>query len=167
MLQRKEVKICSFFYHIFYQCLLLPMELLCLILYHLLPGQLNYLSKIWQNDEHFFNKKGTKRVLRYFASLKFVPDVEAGMVVLRLSNRFLQSLKSLSVFGKFKLNLCIYCSLLLYFLDCFVYNQCITFRLNKPKHSGDETKRSPFLNTPIMHFCWIFACSFGNYFYLP
>lgn len=70
-------------------------------------------------------------------------------------------------FGKFKLNPCTYCSLLLYFLDCFVHNQCITFRLNKPKHSGDGAKRSPFLNTTIMHFCWFFACSLENYFYLP
>lgn len=70
-------------------------------------------------------------------------------------------------FGKFKLNPCTYCSLLLYFLDCFVHNQCITFRLNKPKHSGDWAKRSPFLNTTIMHFCWFFACSLENHFYLP
>lgn len=60
-------------------------------------------------------------------------------------------------FGKFKLNPCTYCSLLLYFLDCFVHNQCITFRLNKPKHSGDGAKRSPFLNTTIMHFCCFFC----------
>lgn len=127
------------------------MELLCLILFQLLPGQLNYLSQIWQNDEYFFFTKKTQKGIALFR------------LWCRGKDGCITTFKSLLIesevskcFGKFKLNPCTYCSLLLYFLDCFVHNQCITFRLNKPKHSGDGAKRSPFLNTTIMHFCCFF-----------
>lgn len=42
---------------------------------------------------------------------------------------------------------------------CFLYNRCIACGLNNPNHSGDETKRFPFLNIPVMHF--------GLFFRLP
>lgn len=35
-----------------------------------------------------FKNKQHKRVLCYFTSLKFAPDVEAAMIVLRLSHRY-------------------------------------------------------------------------------
>ena len=41
---------------------------------------------------------------------------------------------------------------------CFVYSWCITCELNKPKHSGDETKLFPFLNMSMVHLLLVFVC---------
>lgn len=35
---------------------------------------------------------------------------------------------------------------------CFVFNRCITCRLNKLKHTGDETNRFHYINISKMHF---------------
>ena len=41
---------------------------------------------------------------------------------------------------------------------CYVYNWCITCGLNKPDHSGNESKRFPSLNIPMMHLVCFFVC---------
>ena len=40
---------------------------------------------------------------------------------------------------------------------CFLYSICTTFELNKSNHSGDKTKRFPFLNIQNMLF-GLFLC---------